>query len=110
MNIIFNWLLRAVVVLITAYLVPGFVVADFGAAMVLVLVISLFNILVKPLLLLLTLPINFLTLGLFTLVVNAVVLQIAINVVPGVSSRSFGTTLLVSIVMALLSMAVGRLK
>ena len=109
MNTLVNWVLRALVILATAYLVPGFVVGDLMSALVLVLILGLFNILVKPILLLLTLPINILTLGLFTLVINAIVLQLAIRFVPGVSSASFGTTLIASIVMSVLSMVVGGL-
>lgn len=104
-----NWLLRALVILATAYLVPGFQVAGIMGALVLVLVLSILNVLIKPILFLLTLPINILTLGLFTFIVNAVVLQLALNVVPGVSSNSFKTTIVATIVISLLSMAVGRM-
>ena len=107
MNTLFSWILRALVILATAYLVPGFVVTDFMSALVLVLILGLFNILVKPILLLLTLPINILSLGLFTLIVNAIVLQLAIKFVPGVASDSFTTTLIASLIMSVLSMVVG---
>jgi len=108
METLISWILRALVILATAYLVPGFRVDSFGGAMVLVLVLGLFNVLVKPILFILTLPINILTLGLFTLVINAIVLQIALKVVPGVGSASFGATLIASIVMSLLSMVIGK--
>ena len=104
-----NWLLRGLVILATAYLVPGFLVTSFMGALVLVLILSLLNILVKPILFILTLPINILTLGLFTLIINALVLQLALKFVPGVSSNSFTTTLLASIVMSVLSMIVGKM-
>lgn len=109
MDNLFSWLLRAMVILATAYLVPGFRVPGFMGALVLVLVLSLLNVLVKPILLLLTLPINILTLGLFTFVINALVLQLAMKVVPGVSSDSFRTTLIATVVISLLSMAVGKM-
>jgi putative membrane protein len=107
MDTLTSWIVRALVILATAYLVPGFQVSDFMGALVLVVVLGLFNILVKPILLLLTLPINILTLGLFTLIINAIVLQFALSVVPGVHSDSFTTTLIASIVMSVLSMVVG---
>jgi putative membrane protein len=109
METLTSWILRSLVILATAYLVPGFIVSGFTGALVLVLVLSLFNILIKPLLFLLTLPINILTLGLFTFIINAIVLQIAMKVVPGVESDSFTTTLIASIVMSVLSMVVGGL-
>jgi len=108
MEILTSWILRALVILVTAYLVPGFVVESFMGALVLVLVLGLFNILVKPILFLLTLPINILTLGLFTLIINAMVMQLALKVVPGVRSESFTTTLIASIVMSVLSIVVGK--
>lgn len=107
MNTLINWLVRALLILATAYLVPGFVVGNFTGALVLVLILGFLNILVKPILLLLTLPINILTLGIFTIVINAVILQLAINIVPGMSSASFGTTLIASLVMSLLSAVAG---
>lgn len=109
MEILISWLLRAMVILATAYLVPGFVVSDFMSALVLVVVLGFFNILIKPILLILTLPINILTLGIFTLVINAIVLQLAIRFVSGVASNSFTTTLVASIVMSVLSMVIGKM-
>lgn len=109
MDNLISWVLRAMVILATAYLVPGFVVSGFIGALVLVLVLSLLNVLIKPILFLLTLPINILTLGLFTFIINAIVLQLAMKVVPGVGSDSFKTTLIATLVMSLMSMAVGRL-
>ena len=109
MDTLINLILRAVVILATAYLVPGFKVDGLMGAVVLVLILSLLNILVKPLLILLTLPINILSLGLFTVVVNAIILQLALKLVPGVSSISFVTTLMASVVMSILSVAVGMM-
>lgn len=109
MDILINWMLRALVILATAYLIPGFRVDGFMGALVLVLILGLLNMLIKPILVLLTLPINILTLGLFTVVINAIILQLALKIVPGVSSSSFGTTLVASLVMGILSMAVGMM-
>lgn len=107
MNTLIKWILRALVILAAAYIVPGFEVLSFGGALVLVLVLTVLNVLIKPLLVILTLPVNLMTLGLFTLVINAVILQLAINFVPGVVSTGFGTTLVASLVISGLSMAVG---
>ena len=107
MNTLVHWIIRALLILATAYLVPGFMVSNFTGALVLALVLGLLNFLVKPILLLLTLPINILTLGLLTFLINAIILQIAINIVPGIQSESFGSTFIASIVMSLLSLAVG---
>jgi putative membrane protein len=75
--ILFVWILSAVALLITSKLVKGFEIKNFKAALVASLVIGLLNAILRPLLILLTLPINILTLGLFTFVVNAIVLRLA---------------------------------
>jgi len=70
MKLLLIWILNALALLAVAYLVPGIHVAGFAAALVAALVIGLLNMLIKPVLVLLTLPITVLTLGLFILVIN----------------------------------------
>ena len=70
MKLLLIWVLNALALLAVAYLVPGIHVAGFAAALVAALVIGLVNMLIKPVLVLLTLPITVLTLGLFILVIN----------------------------------------
>lgn len=77
MKLILVWLLNAVALLAVAYLVPDILVASFAAALVAALVIGLLNMLIRPLLVLLTLPITVLTLGLFILVINGVLFYAA---------------------------------
>jgi len=72
MKLLFVWLLNALALLAVAYFVPGIHVAGFAAALVAALVIGLVNMLIRPILVLLTLPITILTLGLFILVINGV--------------------------------------
>jgi len=72
MKLLFVWLLNALALLAVAYFVPGIHVAGFAAALVAALVIGLVNMLIRPILVLLTLPITVLTLGLFILVINGV--------------------------------------
>lgn len=102
-----RWVVRALVILAAAYLVRGFYVGSFMGALVLVLILGLLNILVRPVLFLLTLPINILSLGLFTFVINAIVLELAAWLVPEVVVvSSFFTALLASVVISVLSTAV----
>ena len=76
-NLILVWVLSAAAIFITSKLVKGFEVRSFGSAMFASLIIGFLNMVLRPLLLLLTLPVNILTLGLFTFVVNAIVLRLA---------------------------------
>lgn len=97
------WLVKAAILLLTAYFVPGFRIESFWTALIVVLVIGLLNIFLKPLLLFLTLPINILTLGLFTFVVNAVLLYIATLFVPGFKIDSFVTAIVAAFVIAIIN-------
>lgn len=81
MHLLIVWLLSAVALIITAYVVPGFHVRNFGTALVAALVVGLANAILWPILILLTLPINVLTLGLFTFVISAAMLKLAAAVV-----------------------------
>jgi len=88
-------------IMLVAYILPGVHVENVLAAILLAIVLALLNVLVKPLLILLTLPITLLTLGLFLLVINAVIIMIASGLVPGFHIDGFWWALLFSIVLSL---------
>jgi len=110
MKILIEWILRAVIVMVVAYYLPGFYVESFIGALSLVLVLGLLNIVLKPILHLFSLPITILTLGLFSLVINGLILMLAIYLVPGVWAASFGIAVLASVLISLLSVLVGIFK
>jgi putative membrane protein len=83
MYILLRWFLSALSVIAVTYIVPGVHVTSFWSALVAALVIGFVNALVRPILLLLTLPVNILTLGLFTLVINGLMFWLAASVVKG---------------------------
>ena len=80
---IVRWVVNALAVMLAAYLVPGVSVRDFWSALIAAVVIGLVNAIVRPLAIILTLPINIITLGLFTLVINALMFWLASSIVPG---------------------------
>jgi len=80
---IVRWIINTLAVMLAAYLVPGVSVTNFWAALITALVMGLINAIVRPLVLILTLPVNILTLGLFTLVINALMFWLASAIVPG---------------------------
>ncbi len=104
-NFLLTWLATAVALLITANIVPGFYVKNFIAALVAAVVIGLVNAFIRPILAILAFPITLLTLGLFTLVVNALTLWLASALTPGYGFeiRGFLPALLGSIVLAIVS-------
>lgn len=102
MFILLEWFASAVAILIAGYFVPGVQVAGFWSALILVVVIGLLNVIIKPLLVLLTLPINVLTLGLFTFVINALIIMLASSIVKGFEVGGFINALLFSIVLTII--------
>lgn len=103
MSLLLVWILNAVSLLIVAYLLPGIAVTSFGAALVAALVLGLLNTLVKPLLILLTLPITIVTLGLFLLVLNALLFWFAGSVLKGFVVSGFWWAVVGAIVYSLVS-------
>ena len=99
-----NWLLSAVALLIVSHVVTGFHVDSLGTALIAALVFGLLNATVGLLLKLVTLPVVILTFGIFLLVVNAVVLELASGFVPGFHIRSFGAAFWGAAVLAVIQM------
>ena len=110
MSILINWLASALVILIAAYLLPGVHVQNFLTALVIALVLGILNAIVKPLLVILTLPLTIVTLGLFLLVINAVIILLTSALVPGFHVDSFWWALLFSLVISFINWFVQRFE
>jgi putative membrane protein len=98
MKLIVRWLLLAAALLLVAYLYPGVQVASFTAALIAAFVLGIFNTLVRPLLVLLTLPVTLLTLGLFLFVINALMFWAAASVLSGFNVTGFWAALIGSLI------------
>jgi putative membrane protein len=103
MAIIVNWIISAFAVMLSSYLLPGVRVDDFVTALLVAAVLGVLNAVVKPILVLLTIPLTLLTLGLFLLVINALVIMMADSLVDGFETGGFFWALVFSIIMALVS-------
>jgi len=103
-------LINVIAFYVVAYLVPGVVINGWQALLVVSVVWGILSVLVKPVLVILTLPINILTLGLFTFVINAFLLLLTSRLVTGFFVEDFGTALLASLVLSLTNMVLARLK
>ena len=99
-----RWLLNALALLLVAYLYPGVEVTGFGAALLAALVLGLVNAVVRPLLVLLTLPVTVLTLGLFLFVINAFLFWLVAEIVGGFRVTGFGAALVGSILYSLVTL------
>lgn len=108
-NFLLTWLLAAVSLVITAYLVPGFVINSFIAALIASVILGLVNAIIRPILVLLTLPITIVSLGLFLFVVNAITIWLAGYLTPGFDVNGFLPALIGSIVLTVVSSVLNRL-
>jgi putative membrane protein len=106
LKLIVRWLLLAAALLLVAYLYPGVTVASFGAAMIAAFVLGLLNTIVRPLLVLLTLPVTLITLGLFLFVINALMFWVAAHVLSGFNVTGFVAALIGSLLYSLCGMVI----
>lgn len=110
LTMILKWVAFALIIMLVGWLLPGLQVDNFITAMLIAVVIALINAFIKPVILLLTLPLNFITLGLFTLVINALLFMFAAYIVPGVEVNGFLTALLASILISVLSVGISKIE
>jgi putative membrane protein len=94
MKLLSHWLLSALAILIVAYVVPGVTYTSLVSVLVAAVVLGALNLVVRPVLMILTLPINVVTLGLFSIVINAFLVWLTSLVVPGFLIASFWTAIL----------------
>lgn len=103
MGLLLRWLILSFAIMVAAYLFKGIHVTGFGAALFAALILGILNAFFRPILLILTLPINVLTLGLFTFVINALLLMMTSGVIGGLVVEGFGSALLGSLIISLVS-------
>ncbi len=98
-----HWVISAVSVIITAKLIKGFEVSGFWSALSAAVLIAIANTIIWPILIFLTLPLNVLTLGLFTFVVNGMVIKICAALLPGFNVKTWGAAILGALVLTIVS-------
>jgi putative membrane protein len=106
MKLIVRWLLLACALLLVAYLYPGVAVTSFGAALLTAFVLGLLNTLLRPILVLLTLPVTLITLGLFLFVINAAMFWLAARWLDGFAVAGFGAALIGSLIYSVLGIVI----
>ncbi len=107
MRFLIKWLILTLSVLLAAYLLEGIKVSGFFSALMAAAMLGFLNVFFRPILLVLTLPVNLLSLGLFTFLINALILKMASGIIPGFEVQGFWTAvfgaLLISIANGLLN-------
>ena len=109
MGILISWLVTTLAVLIAAYLLPGVTVRNFFAGLLTALVLGLINAILRPVLVVLTLPLTVVTLGFFIFVINALLVLLTSAIVPGFEVRSFWWALLFSLLFSIVSFILHRI-
>ncbi len=104
LTLLARWIINAAALLLVAYLCPGVSVESFLTALIAALVLGLVNAVVRPLLVILTLPVTLLTLGLFLFVINALLFWLVAELVPGFRVSGFGAALLGSILYSVITL------
>lgn len=107
MNILINLLISALAVAIAAYITPGASVDGYLTAIVVAVVLAIVNSTIGPLLKILTLPLNILTLGLVSLIINVLMVLLVAKIVPGFGLDGFWTALVFAVILALVNMVLG---
>ena len=105
-SILANWILSAIALVIVANYVPGFHVNSFATALIVAVILGIINTLIKPIILILTLPINILTLGLFTFVINALLLLLVARFVTGFTIDGFVPALVGAVILWLINIVI----
>ena len=109
MGLLIAWVIRAMVIFSIAYVIPGVHVASFTSSLVVALILGIINAFLKPILLIFTLPINILTLGLFTFVINALLILLVSNVVPGFIIDGFLSAFIFGIVLSFVNTFINKI-
>ena len=107
MGILVQLIVGALAVFITAFLLPGVAIDSYITAIIVAALIALLNITIKPILIFLTIPITIITLGLFLLVINAIIILIAAELIPGFAVMGFWWALLFSFILSLINSLLG---
>jgi putative membrane protein len=109
MEFLLSLLVSAVAIVITAYVLPGIDVKGFDRALIAALLLALANAVVKPIMVILTLPITIVTLGLFLLVINALVVMLVSKLMTGFQIKSFGWAFVFAILLSLVNGVLGAI-
>lgn len=108
MKLLAKLLINTLAVLVTTYLLEGIHLSGIGVAIIVAIVLAVVNVLIKPILVVLTLPVTVVTLGLFLLVINGLMIMLTAWLVPGFSVDNFWWALLFSIVLAIINWLLSR--
>ena len=110
MNFILKWILFSLLIILIAWIIPGISVSGFLSAMFVVIIIGLINILIRPIVEFISLPINVLTLGIFSLVINALLFLLVGRIAPGFSIDGFWSGFFGAIILSIFTPLIDKIN
>lgn len=109
MVLILKWLALSLIIMFVGWVIPGITISSFTTALIASIAIALINLVIKPILVFLTLPINILTLGFFILIINALLFMFVAYLIPGVEVDGFWSAFLGALMLSILSIGISWL-
>ena len=109
LNILVRWVLFSLLIIFVSWIIPGIEVENFLSAMLVCVILALINTFIKPFIQLISLPVTIITLGLFSFVINALMLMLAGWVTPGFEVEGFLSALIGSVILSLFALGISRI-
>lgn len=110
MNLLVKWVLFALLIMFIAWIIPGITITGFLSALFVVVVLSLVNIFIRPLIQLISLPLNVITLGLFSLIINALLFLLVAKFSPGFQIDGFWSGLFGALILSVMTPLIDKIK
>lgn len=110
MNLIIKWILFALLIMLIAWIIPGITITGFLSALVVVVVMSIVNVLIRPIVEFISLPLNVLTLGIFSLVINALLFLLVAKFSPGFQIDGFWNGFFGALILSIMTPLIDKIK
>ena len=110
MNIIVKWVLFAFLIMLIALIIPGITITGFISALFVVVILSIVNVLIRPIVEFISLPLNMLTLGVFSLIINALLLLFVAKFSPGFQIQGFWSGFFGALILSIMSPLIDKIK
>ena len=109
MNIIIKWILFALLIMLIAWIIPGISITGFISALIVVVILSIVNVLIKPIVQFISFPLNFITLGLFSLIINALLFLLVAKFSPGFQIDGFWSGFFGALILSILTPLIDKI-
>ena len=110
MNVIIRWILFALLIMLIAWIIPGITITGFVSALIVVVILSIVNVLIRPIVQFISLPLNVLTLGIFSLIINALLFLLVAKFSPGFQIDGFWSGFFGALILSIMTPLIDKIK